>query len=154
MVSNLYKVVPGILTETGKVKNPWPNVDAHSGCLLQVKAWFHKMVMEAFDQEKKVTSKIVDQLPWKLIFHDCLTAISHNFFASYQRVFYTLKKLAPMLTTWKHFLILGAAYKKKIVLDLWHPSKKKFGISSEHLGGAPYSNPHCSNRGLFWYYVC
>lgn len=35
LVSNLYKVVPGILTETGKVKNPWPNVDAHSGCLLQ-----------------------------------------------------------------------------------------------------------------------
>jgi len=35
LVSNLYEVVPGILTETGKVKNPWPNVDAHSGCLLQ-----------------------------------------------------------------------------------------------------------------------
>lgn len=35
LVSNFYKVVPGILTETGKVKNPWPNVDAHSGVLLQ-----------------------------------------------------------------------------------------------------------------------
>lgn len=35
LVSNIYKVVPGILTETGKVKNPWPNVDAHSGVLLQ-----------------------------------------------------------------------------------------------------------------------
>ncbi|PVV02298.1 hypothetical protein BB560_003252 [Smittium megazygosporum] len=33
-VSNLYEVVPKILTELGKVKNPWPNVDAHSGCLL------------------------------------------------------------------------------------------------------------------------
>lgn len=30
----LYDVVPGILNETGKVKNPWPNVDAHSGALL------------------------------------------------------------------------------------------------------------------------
>jgi citrate synthase len=35
LVSNIYKVAPGILQETGKVKNPWPNVDAHSGCLLQ-----------------------------------------------------------------------------------------------------------------------
>ncbi|XP_022953423.1 citrate synthase, mitochondrial-like [Cucurbita moschata] len=34
LVSNLYEVVPPILTELGKVKNPWPNVDAHSGVLL------------------------------------------------------------------------------------------------------------------------
>jgi len=35
LVSNIYKVAPSVLGETGKVKNPWPNVDAHSGCLLQ-----------------------------------------------------------------------------------------------------------------------
>jgi len=35
IVSRLYEVVPNILLETGKVKNPWPNVDAHSGVLLQ-----------------------------------------------------------------------------------------------------------------------
>ncbi|BBN19252.1 citrate synthase [Marchantia polymorpha subsp. ruderalis] len=35
MVSKLYEVVPPILLELGKVKNPWPNVDAHSGVLLQ-----------------------------------------------------------------------------------------------------------------------
>lgn len=35
MVSQVYKVVPPVLLETGKVKNPWPNVDAHSGVLLQ-----------------------------------------------------------------------------------------------------------------------
>jgi len=35
LVAHLYDLVPGILTETGKVKNPWPNVDAHSGVLLQ-----------------------------------------------------------------------------------------------------------------------
>ncbi|XP_051163284.1 probable citrate synthase 2, mitochondrial [Leptopilina boulardi] len=35
LVSQVYKVVPPILLETGKVKNPWPNVDAHSGVLLQ-----------------------------------------------------------------------------------------------------------------------
>lgn len=35
LVSQTYKIVPPILLETGKVKNPWPNVDAHSGVLLQ-----------------------------------------------------------------------------------------------------------------------
>ncbi|KAJ1977331.1 citrate (Si)-synthase, partial [Dimargaris xerosporica] len=35
LVSQLYNIVPGILTEQGKTKNPWPNVDAHSGVLLQ-----------------------------------------------------------------------------------------------------------------------
>ena len=35
LVSLLYEVVPDVLTQTGKVKNPWPNVDAHSGVLLQ-----------------------------------------------------------------------------------------------------------------------
>ncbi len=32
-VSLLYEVVPQILVEQGKAKNPWPNVDAHSGVL-------------------------------------------------------------------------------------------------------------------------
>jgi len=35
LVSALYEVVPEVLAATGKVKNPWPNVDAHSGVLLQ-----------------------------------------------------------------------------------------------------------------------
>ncbi|CAM9189986.1 unnamed protein product [Discosporangium mesarthrocarpum] len=34
IVSTIYEVVPGVLTKLGKVKNPWPNVDAHSGVLL------------------------------------------------------------------------------------------------------------------------
>jgi len=33
MVSMLYEVVPQILVEQGKAKNPWPNVDAHSGVI-------------------------------------------------------------------------------------------------------------------------
>lgn len=33
-VWNIYDTVPGILEGLGKVKNPWPNVDAHSGALL------------------------------------------------------------------------------------------------------------------------
>jgi citrate synthase len=35
LVNTLYEIVPGILTEHGKTKNPYPNVDAHSGTLLQ-----------------------------------------------------------------------------------------------------------------------
>lgn len=36
LVAQLYKIVPNVLLEQGKAKNPWPNVDAHSGVLLQV----------------------------------------------------------------------------------------------------------------------
>lgn len=35
LVSQVYKIAPKVLTEHGKTKNPWPNVDAHSGVLLQ-----------------------------------------------------------------------------------------------------------------------
>lgn len=34
IVWNIYDVVPPILQSLGKIKNPWPNVDAHSGALL------------------------------------------------------------------------------------------------------------------------
>ena len=33
VVSLLYDVVPPVLEEQGKAKNPWPNVDAHSGVI-------------------------------------------------------------------------------------------------------------------------
>ncbi|VDN92158.1 unnamed protein product [Brugia pahangi] len=35
LVSKLYEFTPDILLKQGKAKNPWPNVDAHSGVLLQ-----------------------------------------------------------------------------------------------------------------------
>lgn len=34
IVNQLYRVVPPILGSVGKIKNPWPNVDAYSGSLL------------------------------------------------------------------------------------------------------------------------
>ena len=34
-VWNIYEAVPPILQTIGKIKNPWPNVDAHSGALLE-----------------------------------------------------------------------------------------------------------------------
>jgi citrate synthase len=33
-VWNVYEAVPPVLQTIGKIKNPWPNVDAHSGALL------------------------------------------------------------------------------------------------------------------------
>jgi hypothetical protein len=35
MANKCFETVPGILGKLGKVKNPYPNVDAFSGCLLQ-----------------------------------------------------------------------------------------------------------------------
>ncbi|KAF9803228.1 hypothetical protein IEO21_09722 [Rhodonia placenta] len=34
LVGQIYEIVPDILLKAGKAKNPWPNVDAHSGALL------------------------------------------------------------------------------------------------------------------------
>jgi citrate synthase len=34
VVNTIYEVMPGILKEHGKVANPYPNVDSHSGVLL------------------------------------------------------------------------------------------------------------------------
>ena len=34
IVQSLFKVVPPVLQDQGKAKNPWPNVDAASGSLL------------------------------------------------------------------------------------------------------------------------
>jgi citrate synthase len=34
LANQLYRIVPPILGDIGKIKNPWPNVDAYSGALL------------------------------------------------------------------------------------------------------------------------
>ncbi len=34
IVSTIFEVLPGVLTQHGKTKNPYPNVDSHSGVLL------------------------------------------------------------------------------------------------------------------------
>ncbi len=34
VIWQIFRVAPPILQSTGKIKNPWPNVDAHSGALL------------------------------------------------------------------------------------------------------------------------
>lgn len=45
LVAQLYKIVPNVLLEQGKAKNPWPNVDAHSGVLLQVSLPFSAFLL-------------------------------------------------------------------------------------------------------------
>ena len=42
LVAQIYKIAPNVLLEHGKAKNPWPNVDAHSGVLLWVKKNYFK----------------------------------------------------------------------------------------------------------------
>jgi len=47
LVSQVFEVVPPVLNDLGKVKNPWPNVDAHSGVLLQVRGfiWIYNIIL-------------------------------------------------------------------------------------------------------------
>lgn len=62
LVSQLYMLVPPILTETGKVKNPWPNVDAHSGVLLQyygMKEMNYYTVLFGVSRALGVTSSLI-----------------------------------------------------------------------------------------------
>jgi len=35
LTTQCYRVIPSVLGKVGKIKNPWPNVDAHSGVLLR-----------------------------------------------------------------------------------------------------------------------
>ena len=59
LVSQVYKIAPDVLLEQGKAKNPWPNVDAHSGVLLQVDVG-HKTLLEAsIDATYSVNRKAV-----------------------------------------------------------------------------------------------
>jgi len=44
IVGTIFDVVPGVLTEHGKTKNPWPNVDSHSGVLL----YHYKFTQESY----------------------------------------------------------------------------------------------------------
>jgi len=62
LVSQLYMIVPPILAETGKVKNPWPNVDAHSGVLLQyygMKEMNYYTVLFGISRALGVTSSLI-----------------------------------------------------------------------------------------------
>jgi citrate synthase len=62
VVNCLYEVVPPILESLGKVKNPWPNVDAYSGSLLQyygIKDYFFYTVMFGVSRSLGVLAQLV-----------------------------------------------------------------------------------------------
>jgi citrate synthase len=62
LVSKLYEVVPDILREHGKAKNPWPNVDAASGSLLYyygLKEFNYYTVLFSLSRAMGIISQIV-----------------------------------------------------------------------------------------------
>lgn len=61
-VSNVFEVVPDVLKEQGKAKNPWPNVDAHSGCLQYhygIKEFDFYTVLFGVSRTMGITSQLV-----------------------------------------------------------------------------------------------
>jgi len=67
IVSLLYEVVPQVLQKQGKVKNPYPNVDAHSGCILQ----YYGLTQESFYTVLFGVSRafgVLSQLVWSRAF--------------------------------------------------------------------------------------
>jgi len=61
-VSNVYEVIPGILEKQGKAKNPWPNVDAHSGVLqvyYGVKEYDFNTVLFGVSRAMGITSQLI-----------------------------------------------------------------------------------------------
>ncbi|MFL5271704.1 MAG: citrate (Si)-synthase [Anaeromyxobacteraceae bacterium] len=62
LVNMIYKVAPGVLTEHGKTKNPWPNVDAHSGVIqwhYGVREWDYYTVLFGVGRALGVLANIV-----------------------------------------------------------------------------------------------
>ncbi len=61
-VSTMLDVVPEVLQKHGKAKNPWPNVDAHSGCLqyhFGVREFSFYTVLFAVSRAIGVTAELV-----------------------------------------------------------------------------------------------
>ena len=62
LVDKVYKIVPGVLKEHGKAKNPWPNVDAGSGALLYhygMKEFSYYTVLFSISRAMGMTSQLI-----------------------------------------------------------------------------------------------
>jgi hypothetical protein len=89
----IYRVAPSVLTEHGKTKNPWPNVDAQSGVIqwyYGLKEWdFYTVLFGVgraigvlanitwdralgypIERPKSVTTKMLEDVASKAIHHD------------------------------------------------------------------------------------
>jgi citrate synthase len=61
-VNTIYEVAPAVLTKHGKTKNPWPNVDAHSGCIqwhYGVREWDYYTVLFGIGRALGVLANLV-----------------------------------------------------------------------------------------------
>ncbi|KAK9389263.1 citrate synthase-like protein [Lipomyces mesembrius] len=63
LVSQIYEVAPKVLTKHGKTKNPWPNVDSHSGVLLQ----YYGLTEESYYTVLFGVSRAIGVLPQYII---------------------------------------------------------------------------------------
>jgi citrate synthase len=93
LVNMIYRVAPSVLTEHGKTKNPWPNVDAQSGVIqwyYGLKEWdFYTVLFGVgraigvlanitwdralgypIERPKSVTTKMLEDVASKAIHHD------------------------------------------------------------------------------------
>jgi len=62
LVNMIYEVAPGVLTKHGKTKNPWPNVDAHSGVIqwyYGVREWDYYTVLFGVGRALGVLANLV-----------------------------------------------------------------------------------------------
>jgi citrate synthase len=62
LVNMIYKVAPGVLTEHGKTKNPWPNVDAQSGVIqwyYGVREWDYYTVLFGVGRALGVLANVI-----------------------------------------------------------------------------------------------
>ena len=62
LVNKVFEIVPGVLKEHGKAKNPWPNVDAGSGALLYhygLREFSYYTVLLSVSRAKGMLSQLV-----------------------------------------------------------------------------------------------
>jgi citrate synthase len=62
LVAKVFDIVPKVLAEQGKVKDPWPNVDAASGCLLYhfgLKEFPYYTVLFAVSRQMGMLSQLI-----------------------------------------------------------------------------------------------
>jgi len=67
IMSNVYNVIPDVLKEHGKAKNPWPNVDAASGSLLYhygMKEFPYYTVLFSISRAMGMCSQLIVSRAW------------------------------------------------------------------------------------------
>eukprot|EP00796_Vickermania_ingenoplastis_P012567 gene12567-8612_t len=110
LVGAVYKVMPDVLTKHGKTKNPFPNVDAHSGVLLQhygiTEQHYYTVLFGLSRQIGVLSSLVTDRLQGRPLERPKSTttevlverflkggkAVSFSFFSSFSLLFFLYTK--------------------------------------------------------------